>query len=78
MFDKLSQIKKLKELESALSKTEAVVEKNGIKVVINGKMEIKEIKLTPDIEIEKQGETVKDCLNEAMRKVQMEAAKKMF
>jgi DNA-binding protein YbaB len=78
MFDKLNQIKKLKELESALSQTEAIVEKDGVKVVINGKMEIKEVKLSSNIEIEKQGETVKNCLNEAMRKVQMEAAKKMF
>jgi DNA-binding protein YbaB len=78
MFDKLNQIKKLKELESALSQTEAEVEKDGVKVVVNGKMEVKSIKLNPDLPIEKQEEILKDCFGQAMRKVQMEAAKKMF
>ena len=78
MFDKLSQLKQLKEMESALAKEEATVEKDGVKVTVNGKMEIKEVRLNPEVPAERQGETIKDCLNEAMKKIQIEAAKKMF
>jgi DNA-binding protein YbaB len=78
MFDKLSQLKQLKEMESALAKEEATVEKDGVKVTVNGKMEIKEVRLNPEAPAGGQGEIVKDCLNEAMRKIQIEAAKKMF
>ncbi len=78
MFDKLSQLKQLKEMESALAKEEATVEKGGVKVRVNGKMEIKEVKLNPEVSPERQEETLKDCINEALRKIQIEAAKKMF
>jgi len=78
MFDKLNQLKQLKEMESALAKEEATVEKDGVKVTVNGKMEIREVRLNPEVPAERQGETVKGCLNEAMRKIQIEAAKKMM
>lgn len=78
MFDKLNQLKQLKEMEGALAKEEATVEKDGVKVTVNGKMEIKEVRLNPEVPAEGQGEIVKDCLNEVMRKIQIEAAKKMF
>ena len=78
MFDKLKQLKQLKDLESSLSKEQATVEKNGVSVTVSGKMEIKEIKLNPQLDIKEQEETAKDCINEAMKKMQMEAAKKMF
>jgi len=78
MFDKLSQIKKLKEMESALSKEEATIEKDGISVTVNGKMEVKKVKLNSEMPLDKQEETVKDCFNQAMRKIQIEAAQKLF
>jgi DNA-binding protein YbaB len=78
MFDKLSQIKKLKEMESALSKEEATIEKDGISVTVNGKMEVKKVKLNSEMSLDKQEETVKDCFNQAMRKIQIEAAQKLF
>lgn len=77
MFEKLKQIKKLKDLQSSLSQEKAEGEKNGIKVVINGKMEIEEIELNPELSREEQQRFLKECLNETMRKVQMIAAQKM-
>ncbi len=77
MFEKLKQIKKLKDLQSSLSQEKAEGEKNGIKVVINGKMEIEEIELNPELSREEQQKYLKECLNETMRKVQMIAAQKM-
>ncbi|MCK5044653.1 YbaB/EbfC family nucleoid-associated protein [Candidatus Parcubacteria bacterium] len=77
MFEKLKQIKKLKDLQSSLSQEKAEGEKNGIKVVINGKMEIEEIQLNPELSREEQQKFLKECLNETMKKVQMIAAQKM-
>ena len=78
MFDNLKQLAKLKELKDVLEKERKEVEKEGVKVVVNGKMEIEEIKLNPQLNTAKQEEIVKDCINQAFKEVQQEAAKKMF
>lgn len=78
MFDNLKQLAKLKELKDVLEKERKEVEKEGVKVVVNGKMEIEEIKLNPQLNTAKQEEIVKDCINQALKQVQQEAAKKMF
>jgi DNA-binding protein YbaB len=78
MFDKLKQLKQLKELKDILEREKREVEKEGIRVVVNGKMEIEEIRLNPQLDPEKQGKIVKDCINEAVRQIQAEAAQKMF
>ena len=45
MFDKLKQLAQLKKLKDILEKERREVEREGIRVVINGKMEIEEIQL---------------------------------
>jgi DNA-binding protein YbaB len=77
MFDKLNQLRQLKQLQDSLSQEKTEVEKKGIRVVINGKMEVEEIQLNLDLSKEEQEETLKECINETMKKVQMAAAKKM-
>ena len=77
MFDKLKQLKQLKELKDSLSQEKAEVEKKGIKVIVSGKMEIEEIQLNPDLSREEQEEILKECINEAMKRIQMIIAKKM-
>lgn len=81
MLDKLKQLgqlAQLKKIGDSLQKEKREVEKEGIRVVVNGKMEIEEIKLNPELSIEQQEKLVKDCINEAMRQIQMEAAQKMM
>lgn len=78
MFDQLKQLGKLKELKDALEKEKKEVEKEGIRVVVNGKLEVEEIKLNPQLDFETQEKIVKECINEAMKKIQMEAAQKML
>jgi len=78
MFDKLKQLKQLKEMQSELAKERIEVEKNGVKAVLNGKMEIEEIILNPELSKEEQERIVRDCVNEAMKKIQTIAAQKMF
>lgn len=77
MFDKLKQLKELKDLQDSLVKEKTEVDKNGIRVVVNGKMEIEEIKLNPELQKEEQEKKLQECINEAMKKMQMAAAQKM-
>jgi len=63
MFDKLKQLNDLKKIQGQLEQEEAEFENNGVKVIINGKMQVKEISLNKELSKEDQEETVKDCIN---------------
>ncbi|MCD6284019.1 YbaB/EbfC family nucleoid-associated protein [bacterium] len=78
MFDKLKQIKQLKELQNKLSKEEIIAEKDGVKIIINGKMEVKKVQLNPSLSFEKQEELIRDCFNNAVKELQMSITKEMF
>ncbi len=78
MFDKIKQLGKLKEIKDSLEKEKVESEKEGVKVVINGKMEVEEVFLNPDVKLERQQELLKECFNEAFGKMQQLAAQKMF
>ncbi len=77
MFDKFKQMKQAKALQGELAKEKAEVEKQGTKVVVTGTMQIESVVLNPSLEKEQQEKVLVDCLNEAMRKTQMIAVKKM-
>ena len=77
MLDKLKQIKQLKELRDSLSQEREEVEKEGIKVIINGKMEIEDIQLNSDLSKEEQEKILKECINEAVKKIQVVLTSKM-
>ena len=77
MFDQLRKIKQLKELQDSLKKELIEVEKNGVKVVVNGKMEIESITLNDEISIQEQERAVRDAINSAFKKIQTIAAQKM-
>jgi DNA-binding protein YbaB len=77
MFDKIKQAKQLLELQSQLKKEKIEEEKNGVKIVLNGKLEVEEIVLNPSLEIKKQQELIKDCFNDAIKKMQVKLAQKM-
>ncbi|NCN22472.1 YbaB/EbfC family nucleoid-associated protein [Candidatus Falkowbacteria bacterium] len=81
MFNKLKQFKdlrdKAKTMQSALAGETISQEKNGIKVSLNGNLEIIEIKLNSDLNKNEQENSLKSCLNEAIKKTQKVMAKKM-
>jgi len=81
-FRQLAQLGKFKKMKEILEKERKKVEKNGVEVVVNGKMEIEAIKLNPGLEIKEQERILKDCLNEALKEIQkalmQEMMKKMF
>ncbi len=77
MFDKLKQAKQLLELQSQLKKEIVESEKNGIKIVINGKLEVEEIILNPSLDVKEQEHLLKDCFNDVIKKMQVKLAQKM-
>lgn len=81
MFSKLKQFKDLrsqaKTMQNALADEEITMERNGVKVVLNGNMEIKSITLNSDLNKNSQEDILKDCLNEAIKKAQRLMAKKL-
>jgi len=75
MFD---FFKNFKELTKLVSSESVVIEKNGIKVKINGKFEVEEIVLNPALEIEKQQKILKECVNEGLRELQTNLFSKLL
>ena len=78
MFDQLKQLQQLREMKNALEKESKEVEQEGVKVLVNGKMEIEGIKLNPELSVERQEELVKACFNQAIKEIQKEVAQKMM
>jgi len=76
MFDKLKDLKKLKDLESALGKETLEKEREGIKVVVNGRADIVSISLNTELPKEKQEQILKDVINDVSRDAKMLMARK--
>lgn len=74
MFDQMKQLHQLKKLQAELENKEVKTEINGAKVVVNGKMEVKEIILNPDVSVSENAENLKKCFNESVKKIQKEIA----
>jgi DNA-binding protein YbaB len=77
MFDKLKQIKQLNDLRSSLGQEKEEAENRGVRIVLNGKMEMESIVLNPELSKEEQEAAIKNCFSEAMKKIQMIMAQKM-
>ncbi len=74
MFDKLKKLKEIKELKEKLAKEKIEIEEKGIKVVLNGKMEIEEIVLNQELPKEEQEKILKNCLNKGVKEIQLKIA----
>lgn len=81
MFNKLKQLKDLrsqaKTMQNALSGEKIELEKNGIKISMNGNMEIVEMSINNDLSKEEIAKISKDLFNDAIKKTQRVMAKKM-
>jgi DNA-binding protein YbaB len=77
MFDKFKQAKKIKDLQKNLSKEKESCQKEGVKVTVNGQMQVENIEINSEVEVAKTQDLVKECTNEALKKVQKKAAKMM-
>ncbi len=77
MFDKLKQIKKIKEIQSSLKNERIEIKKEGTMIVINGNLELEELTIDPSLSKEEQERVLLSSFNEAIKKVQIIAAQKM-
>jgi len=78
MFDNLKKIQQLREIKESLEGERIEIEREGIRVVLNGKMEIEIIELNSELDKTQQEKVLKDCINEAFKKIQMIVARKMM
>jgi len=76
MFDKLKQLKNLKDMQEIMGKEIIEISKQGVEITINGKFEVQSISLNPKLELKEQEIVLKQCFNEAVKKVQMNLAQK--
>ncbi len=81
MFNKLKQIKDLrsqaKTMQGTLSQETISEEKNGVKVTLNGNIEVIDISLNEELNKDSQEEILKNCLNDTIKKAQKIMAKKL-
>lgn len=81
MFSKLKQFQNLrsqaKTMQNALAQETITEEKNGVKVVLNGNMEIINLSLNESLPKSSQEEILKNCLNDALKSAQRIMAKKL-
>ncbi len=77
MFDKFKQLKKLKDMQDSLSSVKSTANENGVKVTVNGKMEVINVSLNEDLDKSKQEKALKKCINEALDDVKKQASKQM-
>ena len=81
MFNKLKQFKDLrntaKQMQNMMAQENVTIEKGGLKITMNGNMEITEVKITGEISNNSLENLIKDNTNEAMKKMQKVMAQKM-
>ncbi|HHE76608.1 MAG TPA: YbaB/EbfC family DNA-binding protein [Candidatus Parcubacteria bacterium] len=75
MFEQLKKLGKLKKVQDSLKEKEVEIERQGVRVVINGNFEIVEVKLNPEISQEEQERILRDCFNQAIEKIKMDAVR---
>lgn len=74
MGEMIKQAKAMKEL---MGKIRCEGEAGGVKVVVNGEMNILEVDIPAGMDASKASGSVREAANKALRSAQMEAAKKM-
>lgn len=81
MFSKLKQFQDLKSqaktMQNALSTEKVEVEKNGIKLSMNGNMEVLDFTINEELNSQEIAKITKDLVNDAIKKTQRVMAKKM-
>jgi DNA-binding protein YbaB len=78
VFDQIKKIAELKKLQESFKREKETVERDGVSVEMNGNFEVQDIKLNPELSVEKQQEVLKRCLNEARENIQKRLAKSLM
>lgn len=81
MFSKLKQFQDLrsqaKTMQNALAQETITEEKNGVKVVLNGNMEVTSLTINETLSKNSQEDILKSCFNDAIKRAQRLMAKKL-
>ncbi len=81
MFNKLKQFRDLRSqakiLQNTLAQETINLEKNGVKISLNGNMEITALSINPELSKETLEKTLTDCFNDGIKKTQRLMAEKM-
>ena len=81
MFSKLKQFKDLRSqaklMQDALAQETVPEEKKGVKIVLNGNMEVISITLGEGLSRQAQEDALKSCFNDAVKRAQRLMAKKL-
>ena len=81
MFNKLKQYKDLRDqaktLQNMMAQQSITVEKNGVKLMINGNFEITTLNINGELAKEKLEQVLTECFNDATKKIQRVLAEKM-
>ncbi|MGC9031337.1 MAG: YbaB/EbfC family nucleoid-associated protein [Minisyncoccia bacterium] len=77
MFENLKKLGELKKIADIISKEKILITKNEIEILINGKFEIEEIKISENLTKQEIEKNLKDCINEAIKKMQLSLMNKM-
>ncbi len=82
MFGKLKDLAEMKKqagvMQAALADEKVAVENGGVRIVMNGNMEVLELEVNPELDKESQEKYLKDSFNQAIKKVQNLMAQKMM
>lgn len=76
MFDKLKQLKQMKDISRDIQNEKITAEEEGTRIVINGAFMVEEISLNSELDKERQEVVLKNCFNKAAKEAQMAVAKK--
>jgi len=81
MFNKLKQFKDLrnqaKTLQNALAQESVEYEKNGVKIIMNGNMEITKLAINTEAQKDKLENILTETVNETIKRAQKVMAKKV-
>jgi DNA-binding protein YbaB len=76
MFDSIKEAMKMKGIHDQLKKEQVTVEKQGVSVTINGAFSVESVILPDGMPAHTQANLVRECFNEALRKLQTILAQK--
>ncbi len=78
MFEKLKDLKKAQEMQRAFAQEKHTVEEKGIKVTVNGNLQVEEIVVAPEIEQAQIGALATEVINRAFREIQQKLAQQLM
>lgn len=78
MFEKLRDLKKAQEMQRAFAQEKHTLQQKGVRVTVNGSLQVEEIVVEADLSREEVGPVVAEVVNEAFRGIQQKIARQIL